>query len=124
MRDTDAILTIMPGSSVFKRTQVRFEEKFSFRSHAAAQGPEHSRDQGSLAGTLPDDLDLCGEWSTPGSGGCCERIGLAENIITVFCQQAGDGRAFRPSQDRTRAGDEQRTNLLSLNCPLPGWKHR
>ena len=84
MRDTDAILTIMPESSgESKGTQVGLEEGILLQKPMyTARGPEDIPWIRAWLETLPDDLDLC--VGGPRASECPEAYQITVEILSVI----------------------------------------
>ena len=89
MRDTDAILAIMPTSSAeSKGTQVGLEEGILLHKPMfTARGPEDIPGIKAWLDTLPDDLDLC--VGGPRASECPEAyqmtVEILSDVLQVFC---------------------------------------
>jgi len=87
MRDTDAILTIMPESSVeSKGTQVGLEEGVLLQKPmSTAKGSEDIPGIMAWLDTLPDDLDLC--IGGPKESECPEAYQMTMEILFVVLEE-------------------------------------
>ena len=86
MRDTDAILTIMPESSAeSKGTQVGLQEGILLQKPMyTARGLEDIPEIVAWLETLPDNLDLC--VGGPRASECPEAYQITEEILAIVLE--------------------------------------